>query len=138
MLQDLPMFTGEQRLQDVLFSRPNVRTLTEVAIDRLITENGELKGLGIHSRTENSAESQEIACDGLFVAIGLIPENAPFADLAALNAYGYFDADETCRTATPGVFAAGDCRSKRVRQLTTAVADGASAAIAACNYIDAL
>ena len=138
MLQDLPMFTGEQRLQDVLFSKPNVRALTEVAIDRLITENGELKGLGIHSRTENSAESQEIACDGLFVAIGLIPENEPFKELADLNSYGYFDTDEQCLTKTPGVFVAGDCRSKFVRQVTTAVADGATAALAACRYINGL
>lgn len=136
MLQDLPNFTGEQRLQDVLFSKPNVRALTEVAIDRLITENGELKGLGIHSRT--TAEPQEIACDGLFVAIGLIPENGPFAELAELNSYGYFDSDEQCLTRTPGIFVAGDCRSKFVRQVTTAVADGATAALAACRYINGL
>ncbi|MBP3217389.1 MAG: FAD-dependent oxidoreductase [Lachnospiraceae bacterium] len=136
MLQDLPNFTGEQRLQDVLFSKPNVRALTEVAIDRLITENGELKGLCIHSRT--TAEPQEIACDGLFVAIGLIPENGPFAELAELNSYGYFDSDEQCLTRTPGIFVAGDCRSKFVRQVTTAVADGATAALAACRYINGL
>lgn len=57
-------------------------------------------------------------------------------NLAALNAYGYFDSDERCLTQTPGIFVAGDCRSKGVRQLTTAVADGATAALAACRYLN--
>ena len=85
-----------------------------------------------------SGQTQQISCDGLFVAIGLIPENEPFADLADLNSYGYFDTDEQCLTKTPGVFVAGDCRSKFVRQLTTATADGATAALAACRYINGL
>jgi thioredoxin reductase (NADPH) len=72
----------------------------------------------------------------MFVAIGLIPCNAPFADVAALNSYGYFDSDETCRTESEGIFVAGDCRSKTIRQITTATADGASAALAACRYLE--
>ena len=134
MLQDLPKFTGEAKLQEVLFARDNVRAMTEVKINRLITEGGELRGLEIESRRDG--HSQEISCDGLFVAIGLIPENEPFKDLAELNNYGYFDSDEQCLTKTPGIFVAGDCRSKFVRQVTTAVADGATAALAACRYID--
>ncbi|HQC36066.1 MAG TPA: thioredoxin-disulfide reductase, partial [Bacillota bacterium] len=66
------------------------------------------------------------------------PENEAYKELAPLNEYGYFDSAEDCITATPGIFVAGDCRSKMIRQLTTAVADGASAAIAACRYIDGL
>ncbi len=134
MLQDLPKFTGEAKLQEVLFARDNVRAMTEVKINRLITEGGELRGLEIESRRDG--HSQEISCDGLFVAIGLIPENEPFKELAELNNYGYFDSDEQCLTKTPGIFVAGDCRSKIVRQVTTAVADGATAALAACRYID--
>ncbi len=136
LLQDLPKFTGESRLQDVLFARPNVRGITNLKIDRLITDGGELRGVSVSDRTTGA--SQDIACDGLFVAIGLIPENEPFADLADLNSYGYFDSDEQCLTRTPGVFVAGDCRSKYVRQVTTAVADGATAALAACRYINEL
>ena len=136
MLQDLPYFTGEAKLQEVLFSRPNVRGVTDTKINRFLTANGSLTGVEIESRS--TGEKQEIACDGLFIAIGLIPENEPFADLADLNSYGYFDSDEQCLTKTPGVFAAGDCRSKFVRQLTTAVADGATAALAACRYINGL
>ena len=83
-------------------------------------------------------ETRDIACDGLFVAIGLIPENEPFKELADLNSFGYFDSDEGCLTKTPGLFIAGDCRSKAVRQVTTAAADGATAALAACRYINGL
>ena len=136
MLQDLPQFTGESRLQDVLFARDNVKALTQVKIEGLITENGELKGVSISDR--QTGEKSDISCDGLFVAIGLIPENEPFKDLCDLNSYGYFDTDEQCLTKTPGVFVAGDCRSKYIRQMTTAVADGALAALAACRYINGL
>ena len=134
ILQDLPKCTGEEKLQQALFARENVQVHTQVAIRRLNTEDGALKGVGIE-HTDTGAE-EEIACDGLFVAIGLIPENEPFRALAELNSFGYFASDEQCLTRTPGVFVAGDCRAKSVRQLTTAVADGATAALAACRYIN--
>ena len=135
MLQDLPEFTGEKKLQDILFARPNVEKHTGVKITALNTEAGNLRSVTVEPR--EGGEAREVSCDGLFVAIGLIPENDAFADLANLNAWGYFDSDEDCITRTPGIYAAGDCRSKKVRQLTTAVADGAAAALAACRYIDA-
>lgn len=134
MLQDLPNFTGEQRLQDVLFAKSNVEAHTSVKINRILSEGGIFKGLEIEDR--NTGENSDIACDGLFVAIGLIPENEPFADLANLNDYGYFDSDESCLTKTPGIFVAGDCRSKNIRQVATAISDGAIAALAACKYIN--
>ena len=134
ILQDLPMLTGEQRLQDVLMGRDNVRVICNCRIDSLISTGGSLRGVEISDRT--TGEKQSVSCDGLFVAIGLIPENEPFRDLADLNAWGYFDSDEQCLTRTPGVFVAGDCRSKQIRQLTTAAADGAVAALAACRYIN--
>ena len=135
MLQDLPEFTGEKKLQEILFARSNVEKHTGVKITALNTEEGNLRSVTVEPR--EGGEARDIPCDGLFVAIGLIPENDAFADLADLNAWGYFDCDEDCLTRTPGIYAAGDCRSKKVRQLTTAVADGASAALAACRYIDA-
>ena len=136
MLQDLPEFTGEKKLQDILFSRPNVEKYTGVKITGLNTEEGILRSVTI--KPQDGGEEKQVACDGLFVAIGLIPENDAFAHLADLNKWGYFDSDERCETRTPGVFVAGDCRSKTVRQLTTAAADGATAALAACRYIDSL
>lgn len=134
MLQDLPEFTGEKKLQEILFARENVEKRTGVKITGLETENGELRGVTVEAR--EGGEKETVACDGLFVAIGLIPENEAFRELAALNSYGYFDSDEACTTKTPGVFVAGDCRSKNVRQLTTAAGDGATAALAACRFID--
>ena len=136
LLQDLPRFTGEERLQQALFARENVRGIVNTKIEALVTEAGELRGVEYSDR--DTGERQTVACDGLFVAIGLIPENEPYKELAELNAWGYFDSDESCVTKTPGVFVAGDCRSKQVRQLTTAVADGAIAALAACRYINGL
>ena len=134
MLQDLPYYTGEQRLQDVLFSKPNVSGHVGTKINSLITDDGVLRGVEIEDR--ETGETEVIGCDGLFVAIGLIPENGPFENLADLNKYGYFDSGEDCTTKTPGVFIAGDCRSKFIRQVTTACADGAVAALAACDYIN--
>ena len=139
MLQDLPIFTGEQRLQDVLFSRPNVRSYTNQKITQLLSKtlgDGSLKFLGVKTLDKATGEERTFYADGLFVAIGLIPENEPFKDLAKLNSYGYFDSDEDCLSMTEGVFVAGDCRSKKVRQVTTAAADGAVAALAACRYIN--
>ena len=134
ILQDLPRCTGEQKLQDALFKRPNVRAICDTKLTRLVTEDGALRGVEFESRITGAR--QVVPCDGLFVAIGLIPENGPFEALAALNDWGYFAAGEDCLTRTPGVYVAGDCRAKGVRQLTTAVADGATAALAACRYID--
>ena len=134
MLQDLEFFTGEERLREALLSRPNVRAYTNTAIEELVTDDGVFAGVQIADRT--TGERQRIDCSGLFVAIGLIPENEPFAQLADLNDWGYFDSGEACTTKTPGLFVAGDCRSKSVRQITTASADGAVAALAACRHIN--
>ncbi len=134
VLQDLPECTGEKKLQELLFSKSNVELITGVKIVSLETDNGAFSGVGI----DKDGEREVVACDGLFVAIGLIPENDAFKNVAPLNDWGYFDSDEKCLTLTPGVFVAGDCRSKGVRQLATAIADGATAALAACRYIDSL
>lgn len=147
MLQDMDFFTGEAKLQEVLFSRPNVKSYTGVKIKRLLTEISgeeptltgvEIEHIGKDEKPEASGSTEEITCDGLFVAIGLIPENDAFKNLAKLNEYGYFASDERCLTETPGIFVAGDCRSKGVRQVTTAASDGAVAALAACSYINGL
>ena len=134
MLQDLESFTGEEKLQEVLFSRPNVRAFTNTAITALHAGDDGLCGLDIADRT--TGESQRIDCAGLFVAIGLIPANDPFSGFADLDERGYFASGETCVTKSPGLFVAGDCRSKTTRQITTATSDGAVAALAACRYLN--
>jgi thioredoxin reductase (NADPH) len=85
---------------------------------------------------KNSGEKRELEVSCLFVAIGQRPENSDFANVAKLDEGGYIVADESCRTGTDGVFTAGDCRTKAVRQLTTAAADGAASALAACAYLN--
>ena len=74
----------------------------------------------------------------MFVAIGQVPDNGAFANVADLDEAGYIVADENCKTRTPGVFVAGDCRTKAVRQVSTAVSDGAIAATNASLYLESL
>ena len=134
ILQDLPELTGEQTLQRILKSRSNVKIETNRKIVGVETNDGGLTGVTVEDRITGARRT--IPSDGLFIAIGLIPENGPFAALADLNDYGYFASQEDCLTRTPGVYVAGDCRSKAIRQLTTACADGAVAALAACRYVN--
>ena len=124
-------FRGEAKLLDALEKRGNVEFVTESTITALLGD-GELTGIKL---AQNGAE-REIALDGLFVAIGHAPDNGIFKEYINLDAAGYADAAEDCLTKTAGVFVAGDCRKKSVRQLTTAAADGSVAALAACAYLD--
>ena len=102
-------------------------------LERLVTDGGALTGIGYSDRTTGAQSA--VACDGLFVAIGLIPENEAFKDLARLNDRGYFDSDEACLTRTPGVFAAGDVADPHYRQAITAAASGCKAAIEADRFL---
>lgn len=97
---------------------------------------GEESLTGITLTHAQTGEQKPLEVSGLFIAIGQEPENGPFAHLAPLDQQGYFDAGEDCATSTPGVFVAGDCRRKALRQLTTAAADGSVAATAACRWLD--
>jgi len=134
IVQNLAFLTGEQKIADALAEKANVEILYSTVVSEYITENGEMKGLKLHNDT-TGAESQ-IDVDGTFLAVGLMPENDAFSHLAKLNDWGYFDSGEDCTTQTPGLFVAGDCRSKTIRQVVTASGDGAIAAMAACRYID--
>ena len=78
-------------------------------------------------RNRITGQAKQLEVDGLFIAVGQRPQNGPFSALLAADEDGYLLAGEDCKTSLPGVFAAGDCRSKGVRQLTTAVGDGAVA-----------
>lgn len=135
VVQNLDFLTGEQKLQDILRARENVEIITG-AVVRSVNETEEFSGIIIEFTA--SGETKELKADGMFVAIGLEPENEIFSGAVDLDKAGYVDSGEDCATKTPGVFVAGDCRKKAVRQITTATADGAVAAIAACRYIDSL
>lgn len=132
IVQDLDHLTGEKSMQEALSARENVRILTGQRILGLLSEDGKLTGL----RLKAARGETRLPVSGLFVAIGLIPDNEPFADQAALDSQGYVAARDDCLTDHEGVFAAGDCRTKAVRQIATAVADGAVAALAACRYLN--
>ena len=137
VIQNLAFLTGEKKLQDILAARDNVEVITSSVVKELLGEET-FEGILIEN-TECGAESA-IMVDGVFVAIGQAPENEPFKDIVALNDYGYITAGEDCAPVTNcgGIFAAGDCRTKAVRQVATAISDGAVAAISACRFIDAL
>ena len=135
IVQNLAFFTGEKKLADALAAKDNVEVLFSTVVAEYLSENGTLTGLRV--RNENGDE-RVLKLDGAFLAVGLVPENDAFAPLANLNDWGYFASSEDCTTQTPGIFVAGDCRSKSIRQVTTAAGDGAVAAMAACRYIDSL
>ena len=134
VVQNLADFTGEKKLADALLEKENVTAVFSTVVSEYITENGALCGLKL--KNDITGEVSEISVDGAFLAVGLQPENEPFQKLAKLNDWGYFDSTEDCLTLTEGVFVAGDCRSKRIRQVVTASADGAIAAMAAYRYLD--
>ncbi len=131
VVQNLDYLTGEEKLAEQLKNKNNVEIILGSVVTELIGES-ELKGIKI----KNANGEQTLELDGMFVAIGLVPQNEPFAEHIALNTWGYAEAGEDCKTTQAGIFVAGDCRSKRIRQVATAAADGAIAALAACDYLD--
>lgn len=134
VVQNLDFFTGEKKLVEQLEKLENVEIILGVTVDSFVGDN-ELEGIVI----KNSAgETRKLELDGLFVAIGLIPQNEAFKNVVKLDGRGYAEVDESCETETKGIFVAGDCRTKKIRQVTTAAADGAIAALAACDYVDGL
>ena len=128
------LFRGESRLVEQLRGRDNVEFLLSAAVEKLHAGPEGLTGLTV--RDLKGDQTLELAVDGLFVAVGQQPQNQLFANLVMTDDRGYFLAGEDCATSLPGVFAAGDCRVKSVRQLTTAVGDGAVAGLAASRYVD--
>lgn len=127
-------FRGEARLVEKLKERANVEFLLGYAPEELLTERGEFAGLKLkHTAT---GQTEVLPVDGVFVAVGQQPGAAPFARMVGVDGGGYFASGEDCRTGLPGIFVAGDCRAKTVRQLTTAVGDGAVAGLAAANYVE--
>lgn len=121
---------GAKKTEERLREKENVEFLLE---SRVAALNGTTLLESIEVENIKTKEVKTLQIQGLFVAIGQIPDNQAFAELVELDENGYIRALEDCRTSTDGVFAAGDCRTKTVRQLTTAAADGAVAALAACE-----
>lgn len=123
-------FRAEEAQVDAVGKIPNV----EMVLDSVITSlEGECALWALQIQNVKTGECAALPVGGLFVTIGQIPENAVFQGVIALDEEGYIDAGEDCKTNVPGIFAAGDCRKKEIRQLTTAAADGAVAGLAAAR-----
>ncbi len=132
VVQNLDFLTGEARLAQKLAEKSNVRVMLGYTVEALL---GDRAITGVTLKDQNGKKTN-LSVDGVFVCIGQIPENGAFADLIEVNEVGYIVADESCLTRDEAVFVAGDCRTKGIRQITTATGDGATAAIAACRYLD--
>ena len=131
IVQNLDFLTGEKALVEKLEKTPNVEIICGATL-KAFNGTSALESVVI----EKDGAEQVLNANGAFVAIGQKPENEPFASVADIDEYGYITATESCTTKTAGVFVAGDCRTKSIRQVVTAAADGAIAALAACRYID--
>ena len=125
-------FRGEEKLLLQLQEKENVEFVLNSSITELIGNN---KLEGIKVRNVKTDATLTIPISGLFIAIGQVPENEIFSNLVNLDNSGYINATEDCKTNLEGIYVAGDTRTKRIRQLTTAASDGAVAALAACEYI---
>ena len=132
IVQNLDFLTGEAKLIEQLENKDNVEIILGVTVSKLMADK-DIKGIVI--KKEATGEEMTLDIDGMFIAIGLIPQNEIFKGLIELNDWGYVESGEDCKTNCNGIFVAGDCRSKRIRQVATAASDGAIAALAACDYI---
>lgn len=127
-------FRGEQRLVDQVERRENIRCWMDSTVEELLTRDGRLTGLRV--RDGAAGEERELDVDALFVAVGQEPPQPRPHRPAPAGRRGLCHGRGGLQGQPAGVFAAGDCRGKAVRQLTTAVGDGAVAGLAACRWVD--
>ena len=125
-------FRGEESTVRRLKEKENIEFVYNSNVTKL-NANERLESIEV---TNKDGSTRTIEIDGLFVAVGRIPENENFAKLINLDNSGYIIANEDCKTNVAGIFVAGDNRTKEVRQLVTATSDGAIAATAAIKYIN--
>jgi len=125
-------FRGDPILVEQLQKRKNVQFVLEAVVEELVEADGALAALALKHLPSGSVS--QLPVHGLFEAVGQQPESHLAQALALTDAQGFVPAGEDCLTNISGVFVAGDCRTKEVRQLTTACGDGAVAALAACRY----
>ena len=126
-------FRADKAEVDRLTAKPNVELVLNSTVKTLESDASGLTGLVVVNK---NGEERTLKVDGLFVAIGQAPDNQAFSDLVELDGKGYISAGESTLTKTPGIFTAGDCRTKAIRQLATAASDGAVAGLAAVSYIN--
>ena len=117
----------EKTLEEKLRKLPNVEIIQQTGVKELIGDD-ELTGIKL-------TNDKVLDIEGMFISIGMVAQTDLVKDLVKLNPQNYVDSED-CLTNIPGIFVAGDCRSKNIRQLTTAVADGTTAAVNAIKYIE--
>lgn len=127
-------FRADEKEVARLKEKPNVEFVLNSTVTKLNADENGLTSIEITDTFTGYVRTLEVS--GLFVAIGQAPDNEAFSNLVKLDEKGYIKAGESCLTDTSGIFTAGDCRTKTVRQLATAASDGAIAALAAASYID--
>lgn len=125
-------FRGSPILAQAVEQRENIVLHRNAVVEEIL---GEEKVSGVALRNVATGETEDLSVAGVFIAIGLAPDNGAFGGQVQLDEAGYIIAGEDCRTSLPGVFAAGDTRTKAVRQIVTAAADGAVAALGAAGYV---
>ena len=129
------VFRGTKVLQDKIFRCENVEVIWDRVAEEIL---GESEVTGLRIRNIKTEEKRDLDVDGVFVAVGMEPDTGIVKGMVKLDEAGYICAGEDCVTSIPGVFAAGDIRTKPLRQVVTAVADGACAASSAMKYLDGL
>ena len=127
-------FFGDKGLVKALRAKENIEVRPNTSVTDFIGD----KELTAMEYKDENGEMRIHEIPAVFVAIGQVPDNKAFADVVDIDKDGYIIADETCKTRTEGLFVAGDCRTKAVRQVVTAVADGGVAATNACLYLESL
>lgn len=124
---------GEDKIAKAISEKENIQLVWNSNVIKILGDN-QVEGITVKNSVDGSEKNIKVS--GLFIAVGQEPDNYDFQSVIKLDEKGYVIAGEDCRTETNGIFTAGDCRTKSVRQLTTAASDGAVAAIGACEYID--
>lgn len=135
VVQNLPFLTGEIKLREEIEKLSNVKVILSSIVLEIL---GESTFEGIRIKNTETNEETDITVDSIFVAIGQQPDNESFKDVVKLNEYGYIVSDESCipEGSVKGIFTAGDCRTKKIRQVATAISDGATAALEACSFLN--
>lgn len=125
-------FRGAKILADKVKSLENIEIIWNATVEKI---NGEDRLKSIVLKDKTSTSLKELTLDGLFIAVGTVPNSSIAQGIAQLDSGGYIIADESCKTSVPGIFAAGDVRTKQVRQVITAAADGACAVYSAERFL---
>lgn len=133
MVQNLDKLTGEASSAELIEKTDNINVIyNKVVVELCGTDTLD----AIIIEDVNTKEREKITTDGIFVAIGQVANNEPFRNVCNLDKAGFIISNDSCTSEVEGIFVAGDCRQKRIRQISTAISDGTIAAVEAIKYLD--